>query len=39
VVVNVLIKSIVYVVDLGFNTQQNLLVLCVLLAVPSIEPA
>lgn len=32
------VKSCVDVVDLAFDTQENLLVLCVLLRVPPVEP-
>jgi len=37
-VVNMVVKPFVDVVYLAFNTQENLLVLCVLLCVPFIEP-
>lgn len=37
-VVNVVVEPCVDVVDLAFNAQENLLVLCVLLGVPLIEP-
>jgi hypothetical protein len=37
-VVNMVVKPFVDVVYLAFNTQENLLVLCVLLCVPFIKP-
>jgi hypothetical protein len=36
-IVNVVVKSVVDVINLRFNTQQNLLVFCVLLSVPFVE--
>lgn len=38
-IVNMLIKSVVDVINLAFDTQKNPLVLCVLLGVPFVELA
>lgn len=37
-VVNMVVKPSVYLVHFALNSQENLLVLCVLLGVPSVEP-
>lgn len=37
-IVNMVVKSSVYVVDFSFNPEENLLVLRMLVGVPSVEP-